>query len=321
MKTEIRIGTRGSRLALAQTESVRDQLARLHTEVSFNIEVIKTTGDVLKTAPLTLIGGQGVFTKELEDALLSKRIDLAVHSLKDLPTVVPSALTLAAIPAREDAQDALIFHISRQPFGKSIADKSSIYDLKLLPHKAIIGTSSLRRAAQLQAVRPDFIIKELRGNVDTRLRKLDEREYDAIILAAAGLRRLGLAARINETIDTQIMLPAIGQGALGLECRADDETTINLARALDDAETRAACTAERALLRQLGGGCQLPIAGYAKVQQNRVFLRGKILNTHGTTSLASSIEGATVEAEALGVKLANELIARGAESLLNPAMI
>ncbi len=310
--TDICLGTRGSPLALAQTHWVRDELARLQPNINVHIEVIKTTGDKLKTAPLALIGGQGVFTKELEEALLERRIDVAVHSLKDLPTVTPKDLTIAAFPTREDARDALVLPTNHTFDAPSLAT---------LPRAASVGTSSLRRAAQLLYVRPDLQIKELRGNVDTRLRKLDAGEYDAIILAAAGLRRLGLSERISSYLTPIEMLPAIGQGALGLECRADDERTINLLSPLDDARTRAACIAERSLLRTLGGGCQLPIAGHALVYLDVLHLQGLVANTSGTHVVRSSSEGALQDAARIGETLARDLLIQGAEGLLSPAIL
>ncbi len=266
----------------------------------------------MKTAPLALIGGQGVFTKELQDALLDGRIDLAVHSLKDLPTITPDSLTLAAIPPREDARDALVL-----PIGSDIASPS----LAALPMNVTVGTSSLRRAAQLKYIRPDVQIKELRGNVDTRLRRLDEGGYDAIILAAAGLKRLNLGARISLALNPLEMLPAIGQGALGLECRTADATTRDLLSPLDDLQTHAACVAERSLLRHLGGGCQLPIAGHALVFREVLHLQGLVANTIGTRVLRASCEGSLAEAANLGETLARDLLAQGAQAFITPAIL
>jgi len=288
---------------------VRDCLLHRHPHLFVHVEIIRTTGDKLKTAPLSLIGGQGVFTKELQDALLDERIDLAVHSLKDLPTITPEALTLAAIPPREDARDALVL-----PTGSDIAMPS----LAALPPNATIGTSSMRRAAQLKYVRPDIHIKELRGNVDTRLRRLDEGEYDAIILAAAGLNRLGLSARISLALNPLEMLPAIGQGALGLECRASDTATRDLLSALDDVQTHQACIAERSLLRHLGGGCQLPIAGHALVFRDMLYVQGLVANPLGTRVLRASCEGSLSDAARLGETLAHDLLAQGAQALITP---
>lgn len=324
MKNNLIIGTRGSKLALTQSNRVRDSLSQAHPHLTVHVEIIKTTGDKLKTAPLSLIGGQGVFTKEIQDALLDERIDLAVHSLKDLPTVTPEALTLAAIPAREDARDALVLPLTSplvSPLISSTGNNIAASSLAALPQGAMVGTSSMRRAAQLKYVRPDIRIKELRGNVDTRLRLLDEGQYDAIILAAAGLNRLGLSARISLALNPLEMLPAIGQGALGLECRASDTTTRDLLTALDDVQTHAACIAERALLRHLGGGCQLPIAGHALVFREMLHLQGLVANPSGTRVLRSSCEGTLADAARLGETLAHDLLAQGAQAFITSAIL
>ncbi|HEX8339126.1 MAG TPA: hydroxymethylbilane synthase, partial [Pyrinomonadaceae bacterium] len=251
---EIIIGSRGSKLALWQSEWVRARLEAFDPGVRVRIEIFKTTGDVRLDVPLSTIGGQGAFTKELEVALLNRRVDVAVHSLKDLPTVTPEGLSITATPEREDPRDALVLRAGSATGTNSI---------KGLAEGAVVGTSSLRRIAQLKHLRPDARIKDLRGNVDTRLRKLDEGEYDALILASAGLRRLGLGGRISAAIEPGEMLSAVGQGSLGVETRTDDEETNALVARLDDPRTRAAVLAERALLRSLGGGCQVPIAAHA----------------------------------------------------------
>ncbi|HEY0378036.1 MAG TPA: hydroxymethylbilane synthase [Pyrinomonadaceae bacterium] len=307
MKTHLTIGSRGSKLALWQAGWMKAQLNRLYPETEVSIEIIKTTGDVLKDASLTAIGGKGVFTKELEEALLDGRIDVAVHSLKDLPTVLPEGLKIAAITEREDARDALIlragFEVERPSIGS-------------LPAGAAVGTSSPRRISQLKHLRPDLTVKELRGNVDTRLRKLDAGDYDAIILASAGLRRLGLAERISAPVETEEMLPAVGQGALGIETRAADEETVRMVAAVNDEGTCAACTAERALLRELGGGCQLPIAAHAVVKDRRLTLSGLVAAPSGKTVIRDSVEGASSSAEQLGIDLARRLLRSGAQTLL-----
>jgi len=308
MKDRLTIGSRGSKLALWQAEWIKARLGERHPRTQVSIEIIKTSGDVLKDAPLTLIGGKGVFTKELEEALLDGRIDLAVHSLKDLPTVLPDRLMIAAIPEREDTRDALVLR------ARLVIEQPSIGNL---PEGSIVGTSSLRRLSQLKHLRPDLVIKELRGNVDTRLRKLDEGQYDAIILATAGLRRLGLEERISAPIEIEEMLPAVGQGALAVETRGDDEETLRLLAPLNHKQTRAACMAERALLRELGGGCQLPIAAHAVVNENRLQLSGLVADPSGETIIRDSLEGAAASAEQLGSELAVRLRARGAESLLS----
>lgn len=307
MKSALTIGSRGSRLALWQASWVKSALEALHTQLEVKIEIIKTTGDALKNVSLTVIGGQGVFTKELEEALLDGRIDLAVHSLKDLPTQLPEKLALAAITEREDARDALVLRTDSKLEKPTLAQ---------LPSQAIIGTSSPRRLAQLKHLRPDVSVKDLRGNVDTRLRKLDEGLYDAVILAAAGLRRLGWASRISAYLETREMLPAVGQGALGIETRADDVETRAVLQSLDHAETRAACVAERALLRGLGGGCQLPIAAHAFVHEEHLRLDGLVASVGGEQLIRETIAGAVEEAAQLGQTLADSLLAKGAVSLL-----
>jgi hydroxymethylbilane synthase len=308
MKSHLIIGSRGSKLALWQAEWVRSQLKTLHPRTDVRIEIIRTSGDVMKNAPLTMIGGQGVFTKELEDALMDERIDVAVHSLKDLPTILPAELCIASITEREDPRDALVLRD-----GLAIENPSIVN----LHEGAVVGTSSLRRLAQLKHLRPDLGIKDLRGNVDTRLRKLDAGDYDAVILASAGLRRLGLESRISAAISPEEMLPAVGQGALGIETRAADTETIELLKPLDHSQTRAACTAERALLRALGGGCQLPIAGHATTHANQLRLEGLVAGISGDVIIREAIEGEAAAAQDLGRTLGTRLLERGAESLLD----
>jgi len=304
---EIVIGSRGSKLALWQSEWVKARLEAHAPGTSVRIEIIRTQGDVRTDVPLSTIGGQGAFTKELEVALLDRRVDVAVHSLKDLPTVVPEGLAITATPEREDARDALVLRADADGQGAS---------LKSLAAGAVVGTSSLRRIAQLKHLRPDVQIKDLRGNVDTRLRKLDGGEYDALILASAGLRRLGLGSRISAAIDAAEMLPAVGQGSLGVETRADDEATNALVSRLDVAATRAAVLAERALLRSLGGGCQVPIAAHATVTDGRLRLDGLVASLDGAHVLRDTLEGGAAEADALGEALAARLLERGADALL-----
>jgi hydroxymethylbilane synthase len=312
MNRTLVIGSRGSKLALFQAEQAKTQLLHSNPGLTVRIDIIKTTGDV-KPDPLTLIGGKGVFTKELEDALIDRRIDIAVHSLKDLPTIIPDQLTIAAICEREDPRDALVLRSNVELSRASLVD---------LPQNAIVGTSSQRRMAQLKALRPDVVIKDLRGNVDTRLRKLDEGQYDALILASAGLKRLGLAERITATISTDEMLPAVGQGAIAIEIRKDDEAALQATTRLNHDATRIACLAERSLLRALGGGCQLPIAAHAVVNSNEILLEGLVASPDGSQILrdqisrASVASGAANNAEDIGVQLAQKLISRGANSLL-----
>jgi len=306
MKDNLVIGSRGSKLALTQAGMIKTQLEQLEPTLSVRIEIVKTSGDA-SPEPLSVIGGKGVFTKELEEALLDRRIDIAVHSLKDLPTIVPDGLTIAAICKREDPRDALI--LQRKLEGSRAS-------LRSLPKGAVVGTSSPRRLAQLQHLRGDLIVKELRGNVDTRLRKLDEGQYDALVLACAGLRRLGLENRISAALLATEMLPAVGQGALGIETRADDETTIAAARKLDHKFTRLACIAERAFLRSLGGGCQLPIAAHAVVREKRIRLDGLVADPQGNRIVRDRISGSLDEAEQLGTELGERLLDRGARELL-----
>lgn len=295
MSRPLVIGSRGSKLALWQAEQARERLRLLNPHVDIHIEIIKTTGDV-KNDPLSVIGGKGVFTKELEDALLDGRIDIAVHSLKDLPTILPDGLSIAAICEREDARDALVLRAG-----------SANGSLLSLPQGAIVGTSSQRRLAQLKALRSDVVVRDLRGNVDTRIRKLDEGQYDAVILASAGLVRLGLQERISARIAVSEMLPAVGQGAIAIETRIDNEFAVGSVSPLDHGETRLACLAERAFLRGLGGGCQLPIAAHAVIDGERLHLDGLVAKPDGSEILRDSLSGLSSEAEALGSRLASHL--------------
>jgi hydroxymethylbilane synthase len=280
----------------------------LHAGLEVRIEIIRTSGDRLRDVPLAVIGGKGVFTKEIEEALFDASIDLAVHSLKDLPTTLPAGLQLSAISEREDARDALILRADSQTANAS---------LETLPQGAIVGTSSPRRLAQLKHLRGDIQIKDLRGNVDTRLRKLDAGEYDAIILASAGLRRLGFEHRINQSIPAATMLPAVGQGALAIETRAGDAETIRLIQPLGHEPTRAACMAERSLLRALGGGCQTPIAAHAVIHEGRLRLDGLVASVSGDLIIRERLEAEASEAEGAGIKLAGRLLELGAGELLN----
>jgi hydroxymethylbilane synthase len=301
------IGSRGSKLAMFQSEQAKDRIRTLNPDLEVRIEIIKTTGDV-KPDPLKVIGGKGVFTKELEDALLDGRIDLAVHSLKDLPTVLPDRLTIGAICEREDPRDALVLPQNRVGSGAS---------LLTLAEGAVVGTSSQRRLAQLKALRSDVTISDVRGNVDTRLGKLDEGQYDALILASAGLRRLGLAERISANIPTDQMLPAVGQGAVAIEARNDNMFALESIAKLNHDATRIACMAERALLKSLGGGCQLPIAAHAVVNGDEVQLEGLVASLDGSRILRDSLKGSVSDAENLGLSLATRLLDLGANSLLH----
>jgi len=302
MSRSLVIGSRGSKLALWQAEQARERLLLLNPQIDIRIEIIKTTGDV-KSDPLSVIGGKGVFTKELEDALLDGRIDLAVHSLKDLPTILPDGLTISAICEREDARDALVLR-SDLP----IEDSS----LLNLPESAVVGTSSQRRLAQLKALRRDVVVKDLRGNVDTRIRKLDEGQYDAVILASAGLVRLSLQNRISARIASSEMLPAVGQGAIAIETRSDNKLALEATSKLDHRETRLACLAERAFLRALGGGCQLPIAAHATIDGQLTNLDGLVAKPDGSEIWRDRLSGSVNQAEEIGSALATKLIERGA---------
>jgi hydroxymethylbilane synthase len=296
------IGSRGSKLALWQAEQARERLQLLNPEIDLRIEIIKTTGDV-KTEPLSVIGGKGVFTKELEDALLDGRIDIAVHSLKDLPTILPERLAISAICEREDARDALVLRSDLNIGGSSLLN---------LPEGAVVGTSSQRRLAQLKALRRDVIVTDLRGNVDTRIRKLDEGQYDAVILASAGLLRLGLEKRISARIPVNMMLPAVGQGAIAIETHSGNELACESTAKLDHRQTRIACLAERAFLRALGGGCQLPIAAHATIDGDLLMLDGLVARPDGSKIWRDHSSGPADQAEAIGSALATHLMNQGA---------
>ncbi|MER3427299.1 MAG: hydroxymethylbilane synthase [Pyrinomonas sp.] len=304
-KEQLKLGSRGSPLALRQAELVRARLRALYPHLAFEVVPIRTTGDVVHSAPLSAIGGRGVFTKEIEEALLRGRIDLAVHSLKDLPTTCPHGLVIAATPEREEARDALV-----------LPANAPAVTLKTLARNAVIGTSSPRRAAQLRSVRPDLRLRELRGNVDTRLRKLDQGSYDAIILAAAGLRRLGLAQRISALLETSEILPAVGQGALAIEAREDDADLIALLASLDHGPTRRATAAERAFLRALGGGCQLPIAAHAQCDGRRLRIEGLIASLDGTRIVRERLDVEDADPEEVGAQLADLILRAGGSELL-----
>lgn len=302
--TKLRIGSRGSALALWQANHVREIL-RESCGVDCEIAVIKTFGDRVAQSPLAQAGGKGLFTKEIEDALLECRVDLAVHSLKDLPTELPAGLTLGATPKREDVHDCLV---SR--------DGSPLARIR---ERARVGTGSLRRRAQLLNYRRDLELCDIRGNVDTRLRKLESGEFDGIVLARAGLERLGLVDKITEVIPMEVMLPAAGQGALGIECRTHDEEIQMLVGRLDDPDTRGAISAERALLAQLEGGCQVPLGAWARIENGRLLLDAVVLSPDGADCVRRSISGAVSEGSRIGRSLGEELLAAGADRLLRLA--
>jgi hydroxymethylbilane synthase len=297
-KPVLRIGSRGSKLALWQAEWVKAQLAG--AGFAAEIQIIRTTGDKILDVPLARIGGKGVFTKEIEQALLDNEIDLAVHSLKDLPTTLPEGLALAAMPQREDVRDALV--------GST---------LDALPEGARVGTGSLRRAAQLRAIRPDVRVTDIRGNVDTRLRKLHEGGYDALVMASAGLTRLGLQDEIGEYLDPLRFLPAVGQGALAIETRNEPESFVwRVCRSLHDEEAAATVNAERALLQSLGGGCQVPLGAFATRQGNRLLLHAVIVSPDGGQVFREQLEGDVADATQLGADLAAALLASPAGKVI-----
>ena len=289
------IGSRGSKLALWQAHHIAGQLNALGHET--RIEIIKTSGDKIQDVPLSQVGGKALFTKEIEEALLADEIDLAVHSMKDVPTELPPGLTIAAIPEREDPHDALI--------GCTV--DQLVDGLRL-------GTSSLRRSSQLLALNPRLSVEMLRGNVDTRLRKLDESQYDAIVLAAAGLRRLGWQDRIRELIPVEVMCPAVGQGALAIETRDDGGAAQQVARQLNHPSTSIAVTAERAMLAVLGGGCQVPIGGFAYVEKGIIHMRAIVASPDGRKVVRAELSG--VDPVRTGASIGRNLLEKGAETIL-----
>ncbi len=296
------IGTRGSQLAIWQAEWVQAQLKQLAPDLTVVLKRIQTSGDKIQDVPLAKVGGKGLFVKEIEEALLRKDIDLAVHSMKDLPAVLPPGLTIICVPEREDPRDALLAHEGK--------------NLNALPMGARVGTSSLRRQAQLLHARSDLQIEMLRGNVDTRLRKLQENQFDAIVLAASGLKRLGWDAHITECLPIDVCLPAIGQGALGIEGREDDAFVRSLLARFEHLPTRVTVTAERALLKRLEGGCQVPIAGHAVLEGENLTLDGLVVSLDGKRYVRYSLAGSMSEAESIGTTVAEELLARGAQPIL-----
>jgi hydroxymethylbilane synthase len=297
----LRIGTRGSLLAKWQAEFVRKQLFAL-AGVEAEIVIIKTSGDKMQHSPLTQIGGKGIFIKELEDALLDESIDLAVHSVKDIPTETPSRLSFPAVCRRDDIRDCLIS-----------ATGSTLANLK---RGARVGTSSLRRQAQLLHLRPDLDIRELRGNVDTRLRKVGDGQYDAIVLAKAGLDRLGWSDRISEIFSPDVFMPAVGQGAIAAETRLGDNETADLLAKLDDAETRSSIIAERAMLKALQGGCQVPIGAWARIERGEMVMEACVTSADGLQFVKQRLTGSPEQSAELGEQLARMLISAGAQNIL-----
>ncbi len=296
------VGTRGSKLARAQTEMMCAEIRRRSPQVELVIREVKTTGDRDQHTPLVGFPGTGVFVKEIEQLLLAGQIDLAVHSMKDVPTVMDDRLTIVAVPPREDARDAMI---SRERL-----------KLAQLRPGAVVGTSSSRRRAQLLRVRRDIRMEELRGNLDTRLRKLDEGQYDAIVLAVAGLSRLGWRERVTEIFDAEFMIPAPGQGALAIQARRDDSRVVAAGGALNDPATAAAVRAERAFLGRLGGGCHVPIGAHAEVKAGEIQLAGHVSDPLGEKCFRGRLSGGMADAEAVGTRLAEDLLSQGASAVL-----
>ena len=298
-----KIGTRGSKLALTQTNIVAEKLKKLMPEADIEICIIKTSGDIMQDVSLLTIGGQGVFVKEIEEALLSKKIDLAVHSMKDVPGETPEELMLAAILPREDVRDVLVARDNIK--------------MEFMPKGAKIGTGSQRRGAQIKAMLPDVNIMPLRGNIDTRLKKIETENLTGVILAAAGMKRMGLAERITQFLPVETMLPAVGQGALGLQIRKADVELTKICASFNDAATAAEITAERSFLRGLGGGCRLPIAALGKLEKDWLLLEGMLAAPNGTTVIREKISGTKEEAAELGKKLAEIILEKGGKKLLD----
>ena len=301
----IRIGSRKSQLALVQTHWVRDQLQGHFADRTFEIQTMQTQGDKILDVALSKIGDKGLFTQELEDGMLSGDTDFAVHSLKDLPTRLPQGLMLGCVTEREDPADALVVH-----------ERNKDKQLATLPEGAVIGTSSLRRLAQLRHHYPHLRFKDIRGNLNTRLQKLDSGDYDAIVLAAAGLQRLNMADRIHQIIPAEISLHAVGQGALGIECRSEDPEILHLLKALEHQPTAQRCYAERAFLRELEGGCQVPIGVNTFLNGDLLTLTGMVASVDGQKMVKDTITGAAVDADRLGIQLAQQLRQQGATEIL-----
>ena len=302
----IRIGSRKSQLALVQTHWVRDELQQRFSDTTFEVVTMSTQGDIILDVALAKIGDKGLFTKELEVGMLNGDTDFAVHSLKDLPTNLPEGLVLGCVTEREDPADALVVH-----------SKLKAYQLETLPEGTVVGTSSLRRLAQLRHYYPQLTFKDVRGNLNTRLAKLDAGEYDALILAAAGLTRLEMSDRIHQLIPASVSLHAVGQGALGIECRAGDEEILAVIKALEHQPTACRCYAERAFLRELEGGCQVPIGVNTSIQGETLTLTGLVASLDGQRLVKDEVSGPATEAEALGVQLANRLKEQGAQDILD----
>jgi hydroxymethylbilane synthase len=324
------IATRGSKLAMWQANWVKAELEKRHPGIEVELKKIKTTGDKILDVPLAKVGGKGLFVKEIEEALLRKEADLAVHSMKDVPVNLPAELHISAICKREDPRDALITRVHSSQF--------TVHSFNELPQGAKVGTSSLRRICQLLNKRPDLTIVQLRGNLDTRIRKLDEGQFDAIVIAAAGVKRLGMAERITEILNPDMSIPAIGQGAVGIECRKDDDSMNSLLRPLNHPETAICVRAERAFNRKLEGGCQVPVAAYARLISSQLTdsssqkqtiedcqlstdncqltIDGLVGSVSGDRIIRGNTSGSPDDAEKLGLKLAEDLLSRGAKEIL-----
>lgn len=302
MKPTVKIGTRASKLALWQAEWVRSELTQKFPDRAVELVTIKTKGDKILDVPLAKVGGKGLFVKEIEQALLDKRIDIAVHSMKDMPAEIPEGLGIGAIPQREAAADVLISKSGRR--------------FNELRWGAVIGTSSLRRAAQLRHARPDIEIVPLRGNLDTRLKKLDTDDLDAIVLAAAGVIRLNLEHRVTQYLDADIMLPAVGQGALCIEIRHSDPHIESIVAALDHPDSRTVVLGERAFLNRLGGSCQVPIAGHGEIKDSTFNLTGLVADLDGSHMFKLKLSGPAASSQSIGINLAEQLLSRGADRIL-----
>jgi hydroxymethylbilane synthase len=302
-KTLIIIGSRGSKLAMTQTEWVRDQIRSYRPDLEFHIKKISTSGDKITDVPLAKVGGKGLFTKEIENELLSGEVDLAVHSMKDLPTELPKGLKIGASPKREDARDALVSRNKTK--------------FKELPERAVIGTCSLRRRAQLLAARPELQVADLRGNLDTRLRKIEEGKFDAVVLAAAGINRLGRQEVIADFLDMNIIIPAVGQGALCIEIRENNPFVEKLLEPLRHRETELAVRAERALMAELEGGCQVPVGGHARLENGALALYGVVGSLYGDRIIRAQDSGRPDRPEELGKHVAMRLLQMGAKEILD----
>lgn len=304
MKRSLKIGTRGSKLALWQADHISKLLSREHPNLKIEIQVIKTTGDAVLDSPLSEIGGKGVFVKEIEEALLSENIDIAVHSMKDLPTILPEGLIISAVVKRHDPRDALV--------------SNEGLTLQQLPEGSRVGTGSLRRGAQILHEFPKLNIVSIRGNVDTRIKKLrDTGDFDAIVLALAGLERMGLGDEVTEIISSDVMLPAPGQGIIAIESRAGDQETSDILRAINHSETEFAAISERAFLYRLGGDCNVPVGCYAKLNDDTINLRGVISSPDGKVLIKKDANGTTQEARQLGHDLADIMLKQGADKILD----